>query len=230
MFDPQIPAIAGRYRLITIDVRGHGFSRPCGTFGVPEAAEDLVALLDQLGYRDAVFVGQSMGGNIAQELVFQHPDRVAALVIIGSSCNTWKLSLLEQVTLRITPFIFLLWPYDHLLRTSANLCGIQPATRDYLLETSRRLTKPEFLRIWRGLIRIVRHEPAYRIDHPLLLTHGELDRTGNVAKISPLWAKRESRCHYEVIPDAGHLANYDNPRFFNRLLLEFLAALPLAGR
>lgn len=230
MFDPQIPAIAGGYRVVTLDVRGHGLSRPCGAFGVPEAADDLVALLDQLGYRDAVFVGQSMGGNVVQELVFRHPDRVAALVIIGSTCNTWRLSFLEKMALRATPFIFLLWPYEHLLRTSANLCGIHPATRDYIWETSKQLTKFEFLRIWRGLVRIVRYEPGYRIDQPLLLTHGALDRTGNIKKVSPLWAKRESRCRFEVIPHAGHVANYDNPQLFNRLLLQFLATLPLRAR
>jgi pimeloyl-ACP methyl ester carboxylesterase len=66
-------------------------------------------------------------------------------------------------------------------------------------------------------------EPNYRIMKPLLLVHGERDNLGNIKKDAPKWAARDPHCHYVVIPDAGHCSNQDNPEFFNRTLLEWLA-------
>lgn len=58
---------------------------------------------------------------------------------------------------------------------------------------------------------------------PLLLTHGEHDRTGNIARIEPAWAERDPHCRYELVPDASHNANQDNADFFNEVLPNFLS-------
>ena len=71
MFDAQVSVIAQHYRVLTWDVRGHGQSQPMDhEFTIRTAVEDLVAILDLLGYKTATFVGFSMGGSIIQELVF----------------------------------------------------------------------------------------------------------------------------------------------------------------
>lgn len=44
-----------------------------------------------------------------------------------------------------------------------------------------------------------------------------------IAKIAPQWAAREPNCQYEIIPNARHFAILDDPAFFNRLLVDFLA-------
>src|SRR5579859_4588649 len=80
-FDVQLPVLSQHYRVLTWDVRGHGLSQPIGkAFSIRAAVEDLLAILDQLGEQEVSLVGQSMGGNIAQELLFLHPERVKALV------------------------------------------------------------------------------------------------------------------------------------------------------
>ena len=76
--------------------------------------------------------------------------------------------------------------------------------------------------MWKAIANCLHEEPGYIMSIPLLLTHGDLDRAGNVAKTALEWAEREPDCRYEVIPEAEHNANQDNPVFFNRLLVGFL--------
>lgn len=84
------------------------------------------------------------------------------------------------------------------------------------------MTKQEFITVWKAVATGLHEESNYRIQQPFLLTHGEHDKTGIVSKAVPDWADREPNCRYEVIPDAGHNANQDNPAVFNRILLTFL--------
>src|SRR5437764_7743170 len=83
VWDGIVPLVAEHYRVLTWDVRAHGLSRPTKEpFTIQRATEDLLALLDHVGYADATFIGHSMGGNIGQEVVFSHPERVKALVML----------------------------------------------------------------------------------------------------------------------------------------------------
>ena len=65
----------------------------------------------------------------------------------------------------------------------------------------------------------------YTIPRPFLLTHGEHDKAnrGVYPRRAPAWAAKEPNCTDQVVPNAGHTANLDNPEAFNRLLLDFLA-------
>jgi len=83
MWDPQFDAFAERHRTIRYDLRGFGkSSRPTGSYS---HADDLTALLDRLDIDKAIFVGLSLGSNIALDLVSRHPDRVAGLVLASPS-------------------------------------------------------------------------------------------------------------------------------------------------
>jgi pimeloyl-ACP methyl ester carboxylesterase len=83
--EPFLTALARHFDVINLDHRGVGDSTDVpGDFTVLDLAEDVVALLDALGIRDAHVVGASLGGMVAQELVLHHPDRVRRLVIACS--------------------------------------------------------------------------------------------------------------------------------------------------
>lgn len=223
MFDGQERLLALDYRVLNWDVRGHGLSRPLGEgFSIALAVEDLLAILDEIGYLQAIFVGQSMGTYIGQELAFQHPERVQALVVIGGTCTTLnKLTLMDSLALYSSPLMFALYPYNSLRKAFARASSIKSDVQDYLYNASGQIPKRDFINIWTGMLGCLHYEPGYCIEKPLLLTHGEFDKTGNIKKIAPRWAERD-KARYVVIPAAGHCANQDNPEFFNRLLLEFL--------
>jgi 3-oxoadipate enol-lactonase len=225
MFDSQLEALAEHYRVLSWDNRGHGASRPLtGNFHLEDCADDLVALLDHLGVEKAVLVGQSMGGMIAQHIYLRAPERVRAIVIIGSVNITFPFAKWEVWALKLSLPLFNLWPYGSFARTVAKSTAIKPEVQKYALETINQLSHEEFLTIWRAVSIAVDEKgiPDHRIRVPLLLTHGDHDNTGSIRKQAPSWAAQEPDVQYVVIPDAGHNANQDNPAFFNRVLLEFL--------
>lgn len=227
MFDPQVgPLVAAGYRVITWDLRGHGRSQPLGDppVDVPAFTEDLAALLDDLGVTGRLCIaGQSLGGYVAQEFLRRHPERVSSLVIVGSTCTTGPLPWWEHAALLSSTWWFAPWPWGHLKRIVATSTAARPDVQAYAEEAIGQMKKADFLQVWRGLTRSIRPDPDHRIEVPLLLTHGDRDRTGNVARTAPAWAEREAQCRYVVIPGASHNANQDNPAFFNRVLLEFLS-------
>ena len=231
MFDPQVdPVVAAGYRVLTWDVRGHGRSKPIGTeFTLPAVTGDLLAIVDALGEDEVTPVGQSFGGYVSQELAFRHPERVPALAVVGATNVTELPSTLEYAALRLTPSLFRLWPYGHLRRTIARATAETEPVRRYAYDATGQLSKREFLAVWRAVATCLHSEPDYRFGKPLLLTHGEHDGTGTIARDAPSWAATEPECRYEVVPGAGHNANQDDPEFFNALLLEFLREHVPAG-
>ena len=88
MWHYQVPALAEQYRVITIDTRGFGqTSKPRGPYEMEMYVEDLLQLLDFLGFGSAVLIGLSMGGGIVQSFALAHPDRVLALGLISTGSD-----------------------------------------------------------------------------------------------------------------------------------------------
>lgn len=226
MFDEQLPVFEHDYRVLTWDMRGHGESRPMGeAFTVSHAVEDLTAILDFVGADKAIFAGQSTGGYVQQELVFQHPERVAALVMIDCICITFKLSRMDSFMLGLTPALLRMYPYNMLVKQSVDASSIKPAVRESLMQMVSVLNKEDFVAILAGAAQCIHYEPNYHITQPMLIVRGEQDKLGNIAKDAPIWAARDNAL-LVIIPDAGHMSNQDNPAFFNRVMMEFLKSLP----
>ncbi|WP_327634795.1 alpha/beta hydrolase [Kribbella sp. NBC_00482] len=81
-WDPVRADFETQYRTITLDWRGTGESgKPDEVYSTVGFAEDVVAVLDDLGLDRAHVYGTSMGGRVAQWLAINHPQRVGALVL-----------------------------------------------------------------------------------------------------------------------------------------------------
>ncbi len=88
MWDPQVPALAERYRVVTYDTRGHGDSpAPPGPYAIDDLVDDLVALLDAVGAPRAHVVGLSLGGMTAMRLAAREPSRVHRLALLCTSAK-----------------------------------------------------------------------------------------------------------------------------------------------
>jgi len=220
-WDATLPLVGERFRVLAWDVRGHGLSRPA-PFSVDAAVDDLLALLDALHVEQAVFVGHSMGGNLHQELVFRHPERVKAMVFLDCTWNFQKLSALESFSLRIAGPIFKIYPHKMLVDQSLAVTATSKASQELLRPAVQSLGKDEFVRIMMAMTACLHYEPGYRIGKPLLLMVGDKDATGNIRKVMPIWAEHEPDCRFVVIPNAKHAANLDNPALFHETLMDFL--------
>jgi pimeloyl-ACP methyl ester carboxylesterase len=224
-FDSQYPALVGKYNLLTMDIRGAGLSRPMGkklTIGL--MVDDTLAVLDREGIGTVTIIGHSLGGNLAQEIVFRHPERANALAFIDCTCNTMKLTTLERLALWCSPAIFAVYPEKTLIRQSAAYSALTAEARQYLMQALGTVGKKDFVRIMgMGSSECLHYDENFRIGKPTLMLCGEHDGTGNIRKCMPLWAKREPQCEFHWIKDAGHCAHMDCPDVVNGLLVDFLS-------
>jgi pimeloyl-ACP methyl ester carboxylesterase len=83
---PMLPYLSKQYRLILVDIRGHGQStKPECCYTRLDFAYDIKLLLDALGVRKADIVGHSLGSIIAQTFAEYWPERTAHVVLISST-------------------------------------------------------------------------------------------------------------------------------------------------
>lgn len=87
LWDEVGARLAGRWRVIVSDKRGHGLSTGVTPFSIDDLASDVLALADHLGLKRVAVVGLSIGGLIAQTLALKTPDRVAALVLTNTAAR-----------------------------------------------------------------------------------------------------------------------------------------------
>lgn len=88
LWDQVIPLLPQGLRLIRYDLRGHGVSDvPPPPYAMGALVRDAEALLDQIGVRDAVFVGLSVGGLVAQGLAVKRLDLVRGLVLSNTAAK-----------------------------------------------------------------------------------------------------------------------------------------------
>lgn len=86
VWDRVVPLLPGGLRVLRYDMRGHGLSdAPEGDYWMGDLVADAAALMEAVGMRDAVFVGLSIGGVVAQGLAAERPDLVAALVLSNTA-------------------------------------------------------------------------------------------------------------------------------------------------
>ena len=83
-----MPPLVGRYRVLRMDLRGHGRSQvPAADqpFSLAHLVGDVVELLDRMGLESVHLVGNSAGGYVAQRLAIEHPQRIKTLALYGST-------------------------------------------------------------------------------------------------------------------------------------------------
>ncbi len=86
---PMLPYVSKRFRLILVDIRGHGrSSKPECCYGRLDFAYDIKLLLDALGVQKADIVGHSLGSMIAQTFAEYWPERTGRVVLISSTAGS----------------------------------------------------------------------------------------------------------------------------------------------
>jgi pimeloyl-ACP methyl ester carboxylesterase len=219
MWDPQMAPLSESRRVIRFDARGFGES---GSSEAPyHAYDDAVAILDAAGVDRAVLVGSSMGGRCAIDLAIAHPERVTALVAVGS----WPGGRVPDAQLRAG------WD----AATAAYEAGDIERAID--LDTEMWVTDPAIVaqvREWNAAI-IARGEDG---EHELELEPPAIDRLDEIAcRVLAVVGDRDQPFVVEgarlladgvrhgrlvVMPGLTHLPSVESPEAFTRILLDFL--------
>ena len=218
---PQVATLQDRFHVVVPDLRAHG--RSTGHFDFDAAVADVLALLERLPAAGVVLVGLSLGGNLAQEVVRRSPGRLHALVVADATCNAAaRHPLVTSMTVAALTSHAML-PGGHFAWHAARTISVTPQVQRYASEVNEHRPNQETVRILTSLLTDApRPEPDYRLPVPALLVHGELDRIGDIATGTRVWARREPLAEYVVIPAAGHTSNLDNPTAFTAALTAFL--------
>ncbi|QKK01251.1 MAG: alpha/beta fold hydrolase [Pseudomonadota bacterium] len=227
MWRQQLPALAGDYRVINPDLRGHGRSgHATAPFSLYDAVEDVVAVLDGLEIERAVWCGLSIGGMIALRAALTHPDRVGGLILMDTDAG--RESVLRALKYRamglgvravgLGPFI----PAVARLMFGSTTRRENPAIVDDWKAQVRSMHVPSALRGLEALLeRDSLLERLEEIDVPALVVVGEEDRSLPPA-LSRQIHERLPGSTLRVIPRAGHLSSLERPQAVNAALLEFL--------
>lgn len=219
MWNPQLDALKD-YRVINVDVRGHGLSRPCRNFTVKNAADDIRAILDVENCKDAVLVGLSMGGYITQQYAADY-GKAKGYMITGSTPIFVPYKTWEKIGLKYSAPLFNLYPWETLKKQMAKASALNEDVRAALYDMFGEMNKKEFVTSWNGIATCL-NKRDFKFDSPLLVSCGEFDKTGTIKQHLPDWPRYYPGCRVETIANAAHVANMDNPPGFNELMLGFI--------
>jgi len=224
MFERQLELFDESYHLVLWDARGHGRSKlpPRKKFSVEEMVQDCLKLYELLGTEKAILIGQSMGGNLAQEIAYHYPDKVEKLVLIDCTKNTGKLTAGEKILIKLAVPLLYCYPQKTLFKQSAFASSNREEVRSYLLECFEQIGKARLIEVLTSLLLCLHEDLAYRFAQPVLLLCGVEDASGNIRKIAEPWAQSDSNIRLHMVENASHCSHQDQPEVVNRLIAEFL--------
>lgn len=235
-----LPQLAKKYRVIAPDLLGHGESdKPRGDYSLGAFAVWLRDLLDELGVARATVVGQSLGGGVAMQFVYQHPDYCERLVLISSGGLGPDVGvILRLLSAPGAEFVLPIVAPKPVLAVGNKVkswlsgAGIQsprgaelwsayssladPKTRQSFLRTLRSVVD------YRGQAVSALNRLKLRADLPVMAIWGEQD---NIIPVTHAYAAQAARenSRLEILPGVGHFAQVEAPTKVVDLIEDFIA-------
>lgn len=223
MWDPQMPALLQRYRVLRYDTRGHGESGiPDTPFGIDTLGRDVLAIMEHAGVRaPAHFCGLSMGGMTGIWLARHHPERFRGFVLANTAALIGPATVWDNriATVRrdgmeaIVDGVLQRWFKLETLRGDAQ--HLAPV-RAMLQRTDPQGYAANCAAVRDADLRAALHD----IRAPALVIAGRHDAATTAAQGRELAAGIEGARYVEL--DAAHLSNWERPADFTEAMLEFI--------
>lgn len=225
MFDAQVAALAGEFRCVVWDERGHGMSDCNGPFDYYDSAGDAVGILDACGIDRAVWVGMSQGGFLSQRAAVRHPDRVAALVLIDTAAALFPAEVLAGYEEMRDAWIEH-GPVGELAETMANLQFGPDFDASAWIGKWRSRPPASWRHTWEAVLgRDEFHHRLPEIRCPSLVVHGSEDPAFDLATAEGL-RDALGDCRGLVVIEGGyHAPNVTHPGEVNEPLARFVRDL-----
>jgi 3-oxoadipate enol-lactonase len=224
----QQPYFQAQYRVLLVDMRGHGRSdKPKGPYTIAQFARDVVGLLDHLAIDQVHVVGLSMGGMIAFQLAADFPQRVRSLTITNSGPSFVVRTLKERFSIWIRFFIVralgmrklgeMLAPRlfpdtdQEALRQTFATRWAENKPRAYM-DALRALVS------WGGGV----EDRLSGINIPTLIVAADADYTPLATKEAYL--RKMPNASLKIIPNSHHAVPMERPQAFNEIVGAFVGA------
>ncbi|MBQ8180002.1 MAG: alpha/beta hydrolase [Candidatus Methanomethylophilaceae archaeon] len=223
-FKQLIPELTPDHRVVTFDNRGAGLTRYPGEGIEPQDfVDDVLALMDELGIGRAHMLGWSMGGHIAQEFAYQHPDRLISLTLVSAypyrpARSSYFMNGIVDCALRGGGAEYISMMTNAFCFTEGFFSGLEAKGR-----TLRSLTDldPRGLKDQMGALdRFDTREKVAGITVPTLSIHGLSD-----IMVEPVLgdyiSDRIPGCRVLRIPDTGHIVR---PSLYSAEFIDFISS------
>jgi pimeloyl-ACP methyl ester carboxylesterase len=241
-----LPRLAKRYRVIAPDLLGHGESaKPRTDYSLGAFAVGLRDLLDELGVSSATVVGHSLGGGIAMQFIYQHPDYCRRLILISSGGLGQAVGMILRLLSApgaelVMPVIapgFVVQAGDSVKSWLSSMGLRSPRGAEIwnaYSSFSDAGTRQSFLRTLRSVVDYrgqsvsALNRLQLRADLPTLAIWGEDD---TIIPVEHAYAALKARpdCRLEVLPNVGHFAHVEAPTAVIDLIDDFIASSRLVA-
>ena len=230
MWAQQVEALSSRFRVITIDLRGHGESdAPLWRYTLEQSADDVNALLDHLAIEQALFVGLSMGGYILFAFYRKYTARVRGLILADTRAQADTIEGIEgrfqmaQIAHKRGPAAIADIMIPKLL------CPATIQTRPGLVQQVRAMIENNQISGIAGdLMAMAERSDSIpllkQITCPTQIIVGELDQATPPSD-ARLMVEQISNARLAIIPNAAHLSNLEQPEAFNQIVSAFALSL-----
>lgn len=224
MWDPIMPRLIERFRILRYDHRGHGASpSPPGPYEIGDFGRDLVRLLDRLQLERVSFCGLSLGGMVGQWLGVHAPERVDRLVLC---CTAPRMLKPEDFTARadavrargMAPIadqaIGRWFTAEFIARRPEAIAPLRAALMSSNVEG--------YAATCEAIAAMDQREGLPRIKAPTLVLAGSADVVTPPAQAEQM-AKAIPGAEVVVLPGAPHIADVEQPDAFSDQVISFLA-------
>ena len=235
-----LPRLAKKYRVVAPDLLGHGQSaKPRGDYSLGAFAVWLRDFLDELGITHATIVGHSLGGGVAMQFVYQHPDYCQRLVLIASGGLGPDVGAILR--LLSAPGAELVLPIiaprpvlnvGNKVRSWLSSAGIQSPRGAEIWSSytslADRQTRQSFLKTLRSVVDhrgqavSALNRLQLRADLPVMAIWGDSD---GIIPVDHAYAAQKARedSRLEVLPGIGHFPQVETPFEVVDLIEDFIS-------
>ena len=244
-WQPQIDHFVDEYRVVTLDVRGHGKTgaTDADRYSIELFADDLEALLAHLEIERPILCGLSLGSMVIQEYLHRHPetDAVAGAILGGAVRSMPPVDLPPGAKSVLSPGPALATSlamtgskttFRSMLQairatTGREWLSVDPDVRAAALEAVGEVSRAEYRKVFDALFR---YDPPSLagVEAPTLVIHGEQEAP-QVKRQGERIASAVLEGRHVTLENAGHLVNQDRPDAFNAVSASFLGGLGLAA-
>lgn len=224
--EQMVPLLDKGYRVLRLDMRGHGGSDPVdGDYTMSQLAGDVAVALDFHGFEKVHFIGLSIGGMIGQAFALEHGQRLLSAML----CDTAPQSPLNAVAA---------WgPRIEAVRQANSVAPLADATMERWFTDAFQPKRPDrwqqihatisgtsaagYIGCGRAIMNFDFVPQLPTVTTPVLVICGDDDQ-GTPPEGNRQIAELVPGGRYEEIADARHFPNVEHPDVFNRLMLEWL--------
>jgi 3-oxoadipate enol-lactonase len=225
MWDPQMKALTGKYKVLRFDTRGHGqSSAPAGEYTLDQLADDVKGLLDGLGIKQTHWAGLSMGGMIGQAFALKYPGVFQSMV-------------LADTTSRRPPDAAKMWGERIKTAQEQGMGALVESTlarwftepyrnshKDVMAKIGDDIRKTPvtgFVGCCHAISKVDYLDRLKEIKVPALVMVGEHDH-GTPPEAARTIQQNLPGSELKIIPSAAHLSNIEQEQVFNEAMSGFL--------